>query len=510
MEACAEPLLPESPLRRLTRVEFDNTVRELLGVQGSPAARFPTEPWESPGLSPASLLLITEYHGFAHDFALQATSSAQALDEITECDLTSEGEAACKQRLLDRRIAQLFRRPLDAEDKTDFEDVFTRGVELGGSFAAGVRAVLEVALQSPEFLYHVEFGEPLDLPADDPRSGWGRPSPYEMASRLSYLYWKGPPDDELVEAAARGGLRDPEEIREQAVRLLGSEEAKKMTRPFYIDLLGLQLLVTPNDRGGPLTAEIQRLMLEETLHFVDQATLGEPGDFASLLTAPTTWVNEELASYYGIPGVTGEAFVPVTLDATRHAGVLTQGSLLISHGVGGSSHPFFRGVRIFRNLLCQELDPPPDTVELPPIPVLTPDMTTRERFDTINAEPGCAACHYETQQIGYALEHFDGYGLWRDTENGKPIDATGELTVSDAAGRFDGAVELAARIAASEDAKRCFGSTWLEHAYGRPLGPADACSRDQVDTAFAQGRIRDLLVAMALSDGFLYRPLVAP
>jgi hypothetical protein len=283
-----------------------------------------------------------------------------------------------------------------------------------------------------------------------------------------------------------------------------------MARPFYLDLLGLQLLVTPDDGAGPLTAEVQRLMLEETMRFVEDATFGEPGDFASLLTAPTTWVNEELATYYGIPGVTGDAFVPVELDATRHAGILTQGSLLVSHGLGGSSHPFIRGVRIFRDLLCQELDPPPDTVEVPPPPEPMPDATTRERFDTINTTPSCAACHYETQQLGYALEHFDGSGLWRDTENGRPIDATGELTVTDAAGRFDGAAELAARIAASEDAKRCFGSQWLEYAQGRPLGPADACSQDQLARAFAEGNIRDLLISIALSDGFLYRPLVTP
>jgi hypothetical protein len=387
--------------------------------------------------------------------------------------------------------------------------VFARGVELGGSFAAGFRAVLEVALQSPEFLYHVEFGEPLDVAGDDPRSGWGRPTPYEMAARLSYLYWEGPPDDELIEAAARGGLQSPEEIREQAARLLGSEAAKRMARPFYINLLGIQHLASPDDAQGLLTAEIQRLMLEETAHFVEHATFDEPGDFASLLTAPATWVNEELANHYGIPGVTGEAFVRVERDATRHAGILTQGSFLMEYSPRAPSHPFIRGLRIYRKLLCQELEAPVD-VEAPLLPEIPPDATTRQRFDMINSQPGCAACHYETQQIGYALEHFDGYGLWRDTENGRPIDTTGELTITDAAGRFDGAVELAARIAESDDAKRCFGSNWLEHAYGRPLGPADACSRDQVSRAFAQGRIRDLLVAIALSDGFLYRPLVTP
>jgi hypothetical protein len=508
-DACAAPLLPESPLRRLTQIEFDNTVREVFDVDQLPLVLFPPEPRDEPGLGRIGARHIELYHQFAHDFAIQATSSAEALDETTDCDLMTEGEAACKERLFARRIAPLWRRPLDAEERSDLDEVFAKGAELAGGFAGGVRAVLEVALQSPEFVYHLEFGEPLDVPADDPRAGWGRPTAYEMASRLSYLYWEAPPDDELVQAAERGGLRSRDEIREQAARLLADEAAKRMTRPFYFNLLGIPHQPWQATGEGALTAEIQGAMLSETAHFVDHATFGDPGDFASLLTDPTTWVNEELATYYGIPGVTGEAFVRVELDSTRRGGILTQGSFLVSHTTPGSSHPFFRGLRIFAQLLCQELPAPPVVVDLLPLEN-TSDMTTRQRFETVNTQPECAQCHRETQQLGYALEHFDHLGLWRDTDNGRPVDATGTLVVTDAAGSFNGAVELAGLIAASRDAKRCFASKWLTHAYGRALGSADACSRDQVERAFTEGRIRELLVAIALSDGFLYRPLGGP
>jgi hypothetical protein len=506
-DACAAPSLPESPLRHLTQIEFDNTVREVFDVDELPLAVFPLERRDEPGLGPIGARHIELYHQFAHDFAIQATSSAEALDETTDCDLASEGEAACKERLFARRIAPLWRRPLDAEERSDLEEVFANGAELGGGFAGGVRAVLEVALQSPEFVYHLEFGEPLDVPADDPRAGWGRPTPYEMASRLSYLYWEAPPDDELVAAAERGGLRSQDEIREQAGRLLAGDAAKRMTRPFYFNLLDIRQRPWPST--GALTEELQGYMFSETTHFVDHATFGEPGDFASLLTDPTTWVNEELATYYGIPGVTGEAFVRVELDSTRRGGILTQGSFLVSHTTPGSSHPFFRGLRIFTQLLCQELPAPPVVVGLLPLEN-TSDMTTRQKFEIVNTQPECAQCHRETQQLGYALEHFDHLGLWRDTDNGRPVDATGTLAVTDAAGSFNGAVELARLIVSSSDAKRCFASKWLAHAYGRALGSADACSLDQVERAFTQGRIRDLLVAIALSDGFRYRPLGGP
>jgi hypothetical protein len=319
------------------------------------------------------------------------------------------------------------------------------------------------------------------------------------------LFWHSGPDDELFEAAARGGLREHGEIREQAVRLLGDDRAKPMVHGFYFDLLRIRSAEL--DRPELLTPELQLLMRRETEAFIDHVTFEGPGDFESLLLAPGTWVNAELASFYGVSGVTGEDFVPVELDPSQRAGILTQSSFLTTHAHERYSSPFDRGWTILEALLCEELQPPPDQVDVDLMEV-DPNATTRERYEAATSPAECSGCHHRPQQIGYAFEHFDETGRYRELENERPIDATGELTLTDAAGRFDGAVELARRIAQSNDAKRCFVGKWLEHAYKRPEGTADACTRSELEEAFSSGNIRELLRALARSDAFLYRPVV--
>jgi hypothetical protein len=124
----------------------------------------------------------------------------------------------------------------------------------------------------------------------------------------------------------------------------------------------------------------------------------------------------------------------------------------------------------------------------------------------------CKSCHVMLDPIGYGLENFDGVGLWRDTENGKQIDATGELPSLDLAGPFNGPAELAKKIAGSQDARNCFADKWLSFAYGRVPGDQDACTRSQLQSAFqaANGNVKALLVAAAQTDAFLYLPAPSP
>jgi hypothetical protein len=329
-----------------------------------------------------------------------------------------------------------------------------------------------------------------------------------MASRLSYLFWRTAPDDDLVDAAARGGLRDSQEIRMQAERLLRDDRAKRPVQNFYFERLSIDPRLIEQNGSSDLTPAVAALLVRETRAFIDDVTFQGTGDFTALLSAPVTFLNEELASYYGIEGVTGETFERVERDPTSYAGILTQASFLASHAVRERSHPFRRGLAIYQGLLCQEMDPPPGGQLPPPIPPPDPDATTRELFEQVTSHPECAVCHAEPQQIGYAFEHFDGTGRYRETENGRPIDATGRLSTTDAAGSFDGPAELARRIAESDDAKRCFAGKWLAYAYGRPEGPSDACSREALESAFASGNVRELLVALSQTYVFLHRPVI--
>jgi hypothetical protein len=178
-DPCSAPVESEVPLRRLTHLQFNNTVRRVLEVETNPADLFSPEEYP-PGLGAARPRLLESYHRFAHDFALQATSNGDSLRDVLGCDVAARSEDECLREFLAGPVARLLRRPLDADDESDFNQVFAQGAELAGGFAGGVRAILEVALQSPEFLYRVELGEPADASGGDPRAGWERPTPYEM------------------------------------------------------------------------------------------------------------------------------------------------------------------------------------------------------------------------------------------------------------------------------------------------------------------------------------------
>ena len=220
-------------------------------------------------------------------------------------------------------------------------------------------------------------------------------------------------------------------------------------------------------------------------------------------------MNEPLAKIYGLQGVTGEAFQRVAVNASQRGGVLTHGSFLSS--TSGPTRPniVVRGTWILNEMLCTPLPPPPvDALASVKIPDNLPaNTTTRQRFEIHSTDPVCAGCHREIDPLGFAFDHYDAAGLWRDTENGLPIDATGEIFKTDAKGKFNGALELSERLSQSRDVQNCFVGKWMAFAYGRQETPDDACTRQLLQNAFAKskGNVIELIVALTQTDAFLYR-----
>jgi hypothetical protein len=499
--ACAPDIstrVPPAPLRRLTNVAYSNTLRDQLNVT-QPSHALP--PSGDVSDDPATLdLLIDAYHGNAHDVALAATKDAASVAALTQCDAAALGEAACAQRFVASFVPLLFRRPLEAGDAADFGDVFAKGREVGGDYASGVRAVVEVALQSPEFLYLVEFGEPVD----PSQPGVGRPRPYEMATRLSYLFLASAPDDGLRAAAAQDQLKTKAQVEQQAVRLLADRRAHDVTRDFYTRLLRAGELESRPVLAPALAASAGG----ETIRFIDDVVWTEGLDLKTLLEAPFTFVDDSLAQVYGVPGVTGTTFRRVSLPAQQREGVLTQISVLASRSTTAVTHPSERGGLIFAQLLCGDLSStPPDAEHAKP--PRNPGETARQWLARVTAPPACHSCHAQIDPLGLAFEHYDPSGIWRDSEGGIAIDARGTITGIDGAGSFDGALQLVELLAASRDAQNCHVRKWMESGYGRPLAANDACSRAQLEQAFAGtgGNIVDLMIRLTQTDAFLYRPV---
>jgi len=505
------PRVPVTPFRRLSNFEYNNTVRDLFGDISRPADTLPYDVqdayWAPTVPASISAPLAEGYWRLAREQAVRATKDAAAVRAVAGCDPATAGEAACQQTFLSTFLPLVFRRPPTTDDRADFAAVFTQGRELAGEFAGGVRAVIEVALQSPEFLYRLEFAEPAAKTAPSPVS---RLTPFETATRLSYLLWASTPDPLLLDAAARGELQTKEQLAAQARRLLTDMRAREAVRNFYRQVfnLGRDALASQVAGGtGAFTAELADLMVKETDAFIDEATWKGPGDLRTLLTAPYTFANARLAQHYGITGVTGDALQKVSVPASQRAGLLTQGSVLVSRSHTTNSNPVMRGKLIFERVLCGALMPPPPFVNIPPVDIPPVTATTRERFEQHLTDAACKACHRDMDPIGFAFEHFDQFGVWRDTDNGKPVDASGEIFTTDAKGTFNGALELIARLAASQDVQNCYVNNWMMFALARQLAVEDGCSVQSLQSAFAaaKGSVPELLVALTQTDAFLYK-----
>ena len=510
---CTQPAAPRAPLRRITRFEYNNTVRDLLDLKTRHADTLPGEEAGSGFGNDAdalgvSRLLTDGYRSVAKQFAQEATVDAAAVVRVAGCD-PATGEDACQQRFLADYLGRAFRRPAEPDEVTSYQSTFTQGKMLGGTFATGVRAVLERSLQSAQFLYRIETGEMVDVARN-----LGRPTGYEIASRLSYLIWSSMPDKALLEAAQQGKLATKEGVVAEARRLLGDGRAKDGLRYFHGMLLGhsgldnleRDMQLYPSFKPG-----MGSLFRQETEQFLDYAVWEGGGDLSTIFTAPYTFVNGPLATFYGIPNVTGDAFKKVDLvDTTKRLGLMTQASILTLTTPGSRTDPVVRGKWIYTKVLCGKVpDPPPD---VPLLPEAEPGQSVRVRLAMHRDNPNCAGCHMLMDPIGFGFENYDGVGQWRDLENGVPIDNSGNVIATDVAGPFNGPVEFAQKLAVSRDVRSCYVGRYLNYAYGRALDPKDECSKSVATTAFeqAQGNVKELMIAVTQTDGFLLRELSAP
>lgn len=509
---CVAPAPGAAPVRRLTRFELNNTIRDLLGDTTRAGDALPPE-LKGNGFNndaaslTTSRVLVDGYHAVAKALAEQVTSNATSLAKLATCDLAAADEEACAKAFIANFGRKAFRRSLTDSESSAFYGVYQAGKE-GTGYVDGARAVVELALQSPQFLYRLERGTAV------PDQGVWRPTSSEMATRLSYLLWGSMPDGPLLDKAAAGGLESKEQVLAQAKLMLEDAKARDVVRYFTNTLYGIGG-IDALDRSAELfptyTRSLGPLFRQETERFIDQVVWEGAGDFATLFNASYTFVNGPLAAFYGLPGVSGDTFQRVERDPSKRLGLLSHASVLASTTPGSRNNPVVRGKFVYEELFCEHVPSPPVGLNVKEPPA-DPTRTTRERFTAHREMDACKGCHAMLDPIGFGLENFDGVGLWRETENGKPIDASGELPGVDVAGPFNGPVELARKIAGSSDARNCFADRWLAFAYGRVLSDGDACTRAQLENAFSEsgGNVKALLLAATQTDAFLYLPAPTP
>jgi Protein of unknown function (DUF1592)/Protein of unknown function (DUF1588)/Protein of unknown function (DUF1587)/Protein of unknown function (DUF1595)/Protein of unknown function (DUF1585) len=496
-----------APVRRLTRFEYNNTVRDLLGDTTEPAVALPSDEIangfgnDAEALSVSSLL-VEQYGTVAEGIATRATQGG-ALTRLLPCAATvmPASEESCTRTFVGSFAARAYRRSV-TQAETDELVALARSVRGASGFASGIAAVIEVVLQSPDFLYRLEWGAP-----DPAHPELRRPTGDEMATRLSYLFWGTMPDDKLRAAAKAGELSTAEGVLVEASRLVEDPRARPVVRFFFDSLLpisGLGALERDRTLFPTYSGTIGALMREETQRLLEDEIFAGSGNWPGVLLSDHTFVNGPLAAFYGMSGVSGDTFRKVPLDDHR-LGLLTLGGLMAGTTPSNTTNPVLRGSFVVRKLMCRTIPLPTGDIlaKVKPPPPYS-GKTARERYTAHKADPICASCHAQMDPVGLAFENFNPVGLWRDTENGVTIDASAVVPGTDE--MVAGPQELIRKLAALDDVNDCLASHWMDFAYGQSAGARDECVQAGVVGAFAKSGhdVRKLLLALTQTDEFLY------
>jgi hypothetical protein len=489
-----------APLHRLTREQYANTVRDLLGFHDGVAADLPVDEgaggFYSNAIAPVTELQLEKYRTAAEHLALQAVKNLPAL---VPCD-AADGEAACAARFVERFGRRAYRRPLTPAEQQRYLALYTEG-RSHSDFAGGVRLVLETMLQSIHFLYRFEPAGPGAAVAPLP--------PYAMASRLSYFLWNTTPDETLLAAAEAGALDSADGVAAQAVRMIADGRFRDAATSFHLQWLGVSELEGKEKRKKihPLwSPELRTAMREETERFVDHVLREGDGRLETLLTAPYSIIDGPLYDLYGVKKTAG-GWQQVALDPKQRAGLLTQASVMTVHAHWDSPSLVHRGKLIREKLLCEVLPPPPPEVNNT-LPAADPKVSMRERFEEHRSDVSCARCHRLIDPLGAPFEMYDGIGNFRTMDGPAPVDSEGELRgTSKNDGPVNNAVELVKRLASADEVRTCVARQWLRFALGREEAPEEAPSLAAAMSVFRESgyRIPALVVAITKTDAFRYQ-----
>jgi hypothetical protein len=507
--AAPTPSPGRSPLRRLNRAEYKATVSDLLSVDVSAADTFPPDNTGLGFTNNADVLSVTDllaeaYMTGAETFATAAIANANAkVGTLLPCD-PATGDDACAKTFISTFGLRAFRRPLTADENTTFFNLYTTG-RAGGPFTDGIELVIEGMLQSADFLYRVELTDPTAA-----ANAVAPVGPYEMATRLSYFFWGTMPDKTLFDAAAANTLTAPADIEAQVRRMLQDPKAKTAVANFHSEWLSTgQIAISDKDTTlyPEFTASIRADLQQEMNTFVDQVFWND-GKFETLFSAPYSYMNKELATFYGVTPPTGDGFLKVALDPTQRAGIATQGAFLAGFSKANQTSPVLRGKYVREQFFCQPLPSPPANLVII-VPQVTPGSTTRQRFAAHEAQASCAACHQLMDGLGLGFEQYDPLGRWRTQDQGLPVDSSGTIVQTDVNGAFVGGAALAAKLAQSGEVRQCVVKQWFRYANGRSDIDTDSCTLSHLNYDFDnKGHdMRELRVDIALSDAFRFHSL---
>lgn len=500
---CTTLSRPPTPLRRLTRFEYNSTVRDLFATALTPADDFPPDEVVDGFSNNAVVLTVSSLHAEKYTYAAEALAAEAItkLGSLFSCDPVAVGAEECATQFAEEFGRRVYRRALEPEDVAVLLEAFDIGSP--ESYEKGIEIMIRAMLQSPHFLFRVEFTGAV-APGTAP--GMARLNGYETASRLSYLIWSSAPDTALLDLAEADGLSTPEQVAAEAQRMLADPKARLAVAEFYRQWLGLNRLevISKDVAAFPLWSDAMRAALEaEGDAIVEDVVFGSDATLDRLLTAPLGLPTGPLAQLYGVP----ESTTVAALDPAQRTGILTSPGFLAVQSHPDQTSPVLRGKFVRTKLLCDEVSPPPDNVDIS-LPNLSEGGTARQRFTAHLTDASCSNCHSAMDPLGFPLENYDALGSFRTMDAGQPIDLSGEfLFTEDIDGPFIGPAEMSQALASSDQVEDCVAEQWFTFTVGRGVEAGDACSLSPLQDAFNEsgGNLNELVVQTTQTEAFLYR-----
>ena len=406
-----------------------------------------------------------------------------------------EHEDAYGRVVLARFLRRAWRRPIGAEELDPWMDLFTKYRPEFATFEEAMAEVLATTLATPDFLYLTQ------RTSSNETASPAKINEFELASRLAIFLWSSIPDDELLDLAEQGRLRDPAVLDAQIARMLSDPRARRFSQNFVEQWLGLERM----DSVTHVTdSSLREAMLEEPVAFFEEV-LRQNRSVIDFLHSDYAVVNERLAAHYRIPNVYGPHFRAVPIASQTHrGGVLTAAAMLTMNSDGHDSHPLKRGVWMLKRILDDPPPPPPPNV--PQVDLTDPEilkMTLKERIANHRNKPACLSCHSRIDPWGIAFENYDALGAFRTHVQNRPVDATAELYNRQP---LDGIEGLKRYLLSDRQDQFASAITRKLAAYalGRPLSFADRADLDSLTAEFRRrdDGLADLVKLIVRSDIF--------
>jgi len=503
------PTMPElaaqTGAQRLTIAQYGNAIRDLFGKDISvPTSIEPDTSIDGfvtlgSSVSAVSSGGVEKYEKAAFAVAQQVVADDARKAAVLPCAPSGPSDLDCAKKVVEALGRRVYRRPLTQSEIDRLAGVLVQAGTTLGTFDKGLEFGIAAMLQSPNFLYRPQVGEP-----DPKNAGKRRYTSLEMASKLSFFLWNSIPDEELLAAAEKGELVDDAGLTAQVERMLASPRARDGLRAFVTDWLKLgelDHLTKDPTLFTYFSPEVGPAAREETLRVFDHLVFDLDADYRDVFLTRNTFVNPKLASMYAIPAPTDEGFGEVEFpEDSPRVGLLGHISILALHSHPRSTSSTLRGKFVRESLLCDAIPAPPVNVNTG-LPEPSPEARTlRDRMEQHNTDPVCRSCHILLDPIGLGLENFDGIGRYRLKETGAVIDASGDLDGT----HFANARELARAVHDSDKVAPCFVRKLYSYATAFPPEKEETATINALTYDFraANHSVKSLLAFIATNPGF--------